>query len=210
MNYIYDVLLNFKEEMYDFFDWNSNDNVLHIRKIPIIRISSDDLYNIKNNIVEFDNQFLQKYKNKTEFFCSKNIKNLECAFILSDGNYAFGISIRDKKTKKSELLVDEEVEIIDICKNLICSKIVYKIIKNSDINELKTRRDIEIERYIKKEIRRNINNIDKLKYIYYECFDKKENDKNKILYKINEELTNNNQETKIKIYKFFKLIQVNK
>ena len=129
MNYIYDVLLNFKEEMYDFFDWNINDNVLHIRKIPIIRISSDDLYNIKNNIVEFDNQFLQKFKNKTEFFCSKNIKNLECAFIVSDGYYALGINIRDKKIKNSELLVDEELEIIDICQNLICSNILYKLIK---------------------------------------------------------------------------------
>ena len=34
MNYIYDILLNFKNKLYDFYDWNINDDITHIRKIP--------------------------------------------------------------------------------------------------------------------------------------------------------------------------------
>ena len=38
MNYIYDILLNFNDMLYDFYDWNVKDNILHIRKIPLIQI----------------------------------------------------------------------------------------------------------------------------------------------------------------------------
>ena len=36
MNYIYDILINFNENLYDFYDWNLNDQIDHIRKIPVI------------------------------------------------------------------------------------------------------------------------------------------------------------------------------
>ena len=39
MNYIYDILVNFKETLYDFYEWNKNDNITHIRKIPLFRIN---------------------------------------------------------------------------------------------------------------------------------------------------------------------------
>ena len=65
MNYIYDILLNFKEEYYDFYDWNKNDNIVHIRKIPILKIDTIDLYNIKNNKIKIELKFLEKIRNKT-------------------------------------------------------------------------------------------------------------------------------------------------
>ena len=34
MTYIYDVTLNFNEILYDFFEWNNTDNLIHVRKIP--------------------------------------------------------------------------------------------------------------------------------------------------------------------------------
>jgi len=33
MTYIYDILLNFKDDLYEFYDWNKTDNIIHIRKI---------------------------------------------------------------------------------------------------------------------------------------------------------------------------------
>ena len=48
MNYIYDIILNFQERIYDFYEWNKTDVITHIRKIPVFKISSKDLYNIGN------------------------------------------------------------------------------------------------------------------------------------------------------------------
>ena len=41
MTYIYDILLNFKDELIEFYDWNKNDNIIHIRKIPLLKITAD-------------------------------------------------------------------------------------------------------------------------------------------------------------------------
>ena len=37
MKYIYDIVLNFNEEFFEFYDWNLNDEITHIKKIPIIK-----------------------------------------------------------------------------------------------------------------------------------------------------------------------------
>lgn len=35
MNYIYDIYLNFNEVAYDFFEWNKNDKITHIKNTCI-------------------------------------------------------------------------------------------------------------------------------------------------------------------------------
>ena len=77
MNYIYDIILNFQEVIYDFYEWNQTDSISHIRKIPVFKVNSRDLYTIWNYNVIFDISFLEKIKNKTEIFAGKSIKNLE-------------------------------------------------------------------------------------------------------------------------------------
>ena len=39
MNYIFDVCLNFNKELYNFYEWNNEDEILYILKI-IIKIIS--------------------------------------------------------------------------------------------------------------------------------------------------------------------------
>ena len=31
MDYIYDIILNFNEEFYDFYEWKNNDNIINVR-----------------------------------------------------------------------------------------------------------------------------------------------------------------------------------
>ena len=211
MNYIYDILLNFQDELFDFYDWNNSDNILHIRKIPIIKISEKNLYNIKNNKVMFDEKFLNNIKNRTEIFTSRQIKSLEYAFILSDGLYVLGILVQGQKVKKSKMLIDEEIEALDLCERSSIQNINYKILRKEYQNDLKTREHIMMEKFIKRQIDKISveNDIEKLKYIYFECFNKKETNKNKIILKINSDIESNNDNL-LKLYKFFKLIQVNK
>lgn len=207
MNYIYDILLNFKEEYYDFYDWNKNDNIVHIRKIPILKIDTIDLYNIKNNKIKIELKFLEKIRNKTEIFTSKTVKNIEYAFLLSDGKKVLAILKQDKKIKKSSLLIDEEMDVLEEIEREEMTKIEYKIVDKEGTKELKTRKQNEIEKFVKKELEKIKNQDEKLKYIYYECFNKKEKSKEKILIELN---NINNHIINEKLYKFFKLIEVKK
>ncbi|MBP3461718.1 MAG: DUF3603 family protein [Bacilli bacterium] len=207
MNYIYDILLNFKEEYYDFYDWNKNDNIVHIRKIPILKIDTIDLYNIKNNKIKIELKFLEKIRNKTEIFTSKTVKNIEYAFLLSDGKKVLAILKQDKKIKKSSLLIDEEMDVLEEIEREEMTKIEYKIVDKEETKELKTRKQNEIEKFVKKELEKIKNQDEKLKYIYYECFNKKEKSKEKILIELN---NINNHIINEKLYKFFKLIEVKK
>ena len=34
MNYIYDILLNLNQHAYEFFEWELNDNIVHVKKTP--------------------------------------------------------------------------------------------------------------------------------------------------------------------------------
>ena len=63
--------------------------------------------------------------------------------------------------------------------------IEYNVISKEENKELKTRRQNEIEKFVKKELERNKNQDEKLKYLYYECFNKKEENKEKILLELN-------------------------
>ena len=84
MNYIYDVLLNFQTEYYDFFEWNQNDNIYHMRKTPIIKINKKRLNELKNNIVKFDDDTLNIINSKSERFKQNNISKLKYIFIVGD------------------------------------------------------------------------------------------------------------------------------
>ena len=179
MNYIYDILLNFKDEYYDFYDWNKGDNIQHIRKIPIFRIENNDLFNIKNSKVKIDISFLEKIENKTEIFTNNGIKKIKNACLLSDGDNIIGINIMQKRTKISSLLIDEELDSLEDVYTMDIEKIKYEVQKKNDY-ELKTRKQIEIERFLTNELFKIKNDSEQLKYLYYECFNKKENDINKI------------------------------
>ena len=69
-----------------------------------------------------------------------------------------------------------------------------------------------MEDYVKKQIisLNKENDIEKLRYLYYECFNKKETSKDKIIKDFNFEIKNNFDSLVNKLYNFFKLLQFNK
>ena len=214
MNYIYDILINFKEEVYDFFDWNYSDEIEHIRKIPVIRVDSKSFYDIKHNYVKMDDDILIKIKDRTEVFDNRKVKVLKYALLLTNGTEVIGFNLDENGINKytSNLLVDEESEVLEICERLDEEKIGFKIIKTKQVDEFITRNDKNIIKYIKKEIKLldKQNDLEKLKYLYYECFETKTDSKNKIIKEINECLNNYNEKIFIKIYDFLKLTSLKK
>lgn len=174
MNYVYDILVNFNENLYDFYDWNLNDPVTHIRRIPIYKVTSKQFYEIKNYQVKFDSKFLETIKNRTEFFSGRNIKIMKYAFLLTDGLDIMGIFIGDS-IKYTSLQMDEELDILEDFR-FKESHLDYQITSTKNAMILKTRYQIEQINKMKQKLNDLIkeNNISKIQYIYYECFNEKE------------------------------------
>ncbi len=208
MNYIYDILVNFNDKYYEFYDWNESDNILHVKKLPIIRVKSNFLHNIKYNNIVVDKKLIEKIYKKTDFFNNKSNKlNYVCA--VSDAKEAIVIKFSPNGTiiGRSSLLIDEENEIIDISENLEENNYDYKINNIITPYKFKTRKEIEISTYIISELN-NINE-DKLKYLYFDCFDKEETDTKIILKNFLSEINNNFNNVYSKIYDFLKMTSPN-
>ena len=169
MNYIYDLLLNFNEKIYEFYDWNKTDKIIHIKKIPIFKISSSKMNIIKNNKICFEDSFLEKIYRKTEEFMNRKNKYIDYACLFTDGVEVIGINV-NKKTTYSKLLIDEESEVINMSLHMTEKNIEIKILENKKIELFKTRKEIEQINETKNIFNKILkeNNDEKLKYLYYE------------------------------------------
>lgn len=193
MNYIYDLLLNFNEKIYDFYDWNKTDNIRHIKKIPIFKISSSKMKMIKNNKIYFDKTFLDKIYKKTEEFTTKKNRYIDYACLFTDGLEVIGLKY-DKKITYSKLLIDEEFEVVNMSIHLSEKNIEINKLEQNEKDQFKTRKEIEQITEAKKilhEILRE-NNFEKIKYLYYECFEQKNDSREEIIKTFNEKIENNN------------------
>ena len=163
MEYIYDILLNYNKEFYEFYEWKNKDNIINVRKIPCFKVSEDVYIKLKYNIVVLEEKFVEMIKGKTM------------------------IDNKGRIIQRSSLLLEESEEIIE---EFADKKItVINIIRNQNSKCTKVGR---LERERKQEIKQNINNdklgIEKLKYIFYDYFEEEENNDKIIKQKILKEL----------------------
>lgn len=174
MSYIYDILLNFNSKLYDFYDWNKTDHIIHIKKIPLFKINHKKLIEIINNKIIFDSEILEKIKDKTEEYLNHKIRVINYAFLLTDGLQVIGINLI-KGVKYSTLLLDEENDVLEVASRLKESSIKYQIVSKSENNFYQTRKEQELEEKALKELDNIIkeNNKTELKYLYYDCFNEK-------------------------------------
>lgn len=195
MEYIYDIILNFHKHYYDFYEWNNTDKIVHIKKIPLIKIDSTSFNRIKNNHSYLDEYFINTIKDKTICYNTKE-KNF-C--LLCNGKQAIAIKLNQNGeiTGKSSLLLDEEMEVVEQAYSLPITTInIIKEIKEKARKVGRTYQDKE------NKVKSILNKLDEskdkyiLKYLYYECYliDKENNIKNELLNSIKDE------EQLIKIY----------
>ena len=166
MNYIYDIYLNLNKCLFDFYDWNKSDNLIHIKKIPIFILDSNTLKCIISNDININNNFIKQIRGKTEIWKS-NTKLDYCA-LFTDYNDIIAIEF-DKdgnSIKKSVLSIEEESEILEDMEKGEIYNITYKIIRKTP-TLLKTRKQITLNKYINNELK----NIDykRLNYVCFEC-----------------------------------------
>lgn len=193
MNYVYDILLNFKEEFIDFYDWNTRDDLAHIRKIPIFKVETKVLKDFLNFNILLSEEELKKIENQTEIFLGRKVKNIRYSCLITDSRKVLALKVSDQKMYISDLLLDEEESALDMTALLSLWDVHYDKLEKRKKNQFKTRKQAEFERNLALEIKKltKDDNISKLKYIYYECFDEKETRKDVIIKKINAELKDN-------------------
>ena len=170
MHYVYDILVNFNENYYDFFEWEKKDNIIHVKKIPIIKIDKKDFQIISSNEIKID---IKNIKNKVELWNSK--KQDKTYLLLTSGTDILGLEFNNEgiSIKRSSLIVEEELDVLDDTRKLEVSKLNYTIIKKIKFS-LNTRQEIETKKIISKEIDKLLEqpNTNKINYLYYECFNK--------------------------------------
>ena len=178
MNYIYDIYLNLNETIFDFFDWNKNDKILHIKKIPIIKTNEEIIKTLINNNIKINEELLAQIYDKTEIWNISEKVNY-CTLFASDNDIvAITFDENGNSMKKSFLLIDEELEVLEIVNKLTEKKVIFEIL-NKQKNIFKTRKQIKEENFICKELENMEDS--RLNYIYFECFGKREKNKKIIL-----------------------------
>ena len=172
---IYDIILNFSDaRVYEFFEWDKKDDIEHIKKIPLFRISSRALNDMLYKRVQIDQVFLKEIQDKTEVFSKNNAELIEYACLFTDIKRVIAVEFSDKGVNlyKSFLLLDEEEELLDIATSLSCITLNYKVKKSMQNTKFLTRKEEFIKNYLMRDLKASYTNKNyhKINYMYEECF----------------------------------------
>ena len=177
MIYVYDILLNWFEEKknIDFFLWDPSDELEHINKIPLIRVSKALMKDLNQHTIVFPIHFLAKIKDKTECYCGGELSKISYACLISDKDSSLAIECNDKGQViyRSHLLLDEEEEVLEFALELNEEKLEYKKLKKKDQMLFLTRKEQKNRNYLLKELSKILRQKDeaKLNYLYEEYFE---------------------------------------
>ncbi len=209
MIYIYDILLNFNNDFYEFYEWEKGDSIYHVKRIPIFKVDTKLIEEILTKKIKIDDPIVTTMLNKTEIFESKKIKTLKYAALLTDSYRVIGILLDDnfKVSKVSDLLLDEALDAIEISERGVLKEITYNIIGSKKENNFLTRNEIRIKKCILTEIKNAYKEKDnlKLEYLYFEFFDKISSNIDEIYEKLMNSLSNEISEKHIKLYGLIRL-----
>ncbi len=172
MDYIYDIVLNFHSNYYDFYEWKKDDKIINVNKIPIYKISSKDYLNLKNNCVTIEKSTLSKESKM---------------FLVTNGIEVMGLLIDNsgKILKRSSLIFEESDDILEDKESIKFIDIKYQINKSKNVN-YESRVNKEKRKYIESYLKRIDLNKDEylLKYLYYDIYNQEEENINKIYKKL--------------------------
>ena len=178
MIYTYDILLNWTKnlQLIEFYEWNLEDDLEHIKKIPIFRVSDKVIKDLLTSKLKIDISFLSKIKNKAEGYFHNDIDIIDYAVIVSNNKKAIALELNNKGEVlyKSAMLLDEEEEVLDIVEELEKIDLKYEVLDRSKEELYLTRREKEIKDFLLKELKKIKSNkeISKLNYLYEEFFSK--------------------------------------
>ena len=208
---VYDIILNLLDgnRIYEPFEWNKKDNIEHIKKIPMIRVTTNTLDDIINTTFVIDNNLLNNIYKKSEVYTDTGVSKIDYALLFTDTYKVVAVEFNKdgKSLFKSYLLLDEEEEILDLSNQIELKNINYKVLKKNINKCLLTREEEFRKNYLLKELKiaYKKKKYEKINYLYEEIYPKdKKNllDKYKILL---DEIESNYSEKYNKLYNIVKL-----
>ena len=127
MNYIYNIKVNMQNSLLNFYEWNNDDNIEIINKLPLVVVKDKDYINILNMCIKLDKPELIKFELSNNMCIFTNLFDCVCVKFSN-------IGIIDKISK---LTLVEEDDVLDEIKNKKVVDIKYNIInKNNNYNFL--------------------------------------------------------------------------
>lgn len=172
MKNYYDLIVNFDEVMYYFYEWEDNDVLNYIKIIPLIRVSKKNFKNILLNKIELEKEELNKIIDQT---CFANGEKSNCLIICDNNN---GLVLEfDKNGKEIAISTLNIEDALDINEISFCMKIYdlkYSLLSKREFNCV-GRKDNFVKSFIIKELDELYDNKNesKLMYFYMELFKRK-------------------------------------
>ncbi len=209
MSYVYDIVLNFNSELYEFYEWKKDDTIYHIKRINLIKVDSKIYNDLLNHKVKFNEDFIISIFNKCEYFDNRSIELMPYAFLVTDSYRVMGLLLDSsgKIIKYSSLLLDEEEYVLDLSDKLKNAFPKFSIIQKRAKNEYNTRQEKLIINVIKKDLKLDYEkkDLNKLKYLYYEYFNKQCDVPDVIYHELMSELDKNLTDKHYNLYNLIKL-----
>lgn len=170
MNYYYDLLVNLQEEFYEFYEWEKKDEIVAIKKTPILRVNHKVLLDFLSKECTISENMVLHLAEKT---ISKNKKEKINGFLLTDTKNAIFLEfdVEGKIIYKSKLLVEDENNINEVSTAMKMDEIEYTSGK-----PLKVRKETRITTKEKQKIQAELNSLEqqknqaKCQYLYYKWF----------------------------------------
>lgn len=214
MTNIYDIILNFttQSRILEFYEWEKEDEVDHIKKIPLIRISSQQLYDFINNDLQINKEILNEIKGKTITY--KRNMDLEYSMLITDLNKVIAVEFdkRGNLISKSGLLLDEEEQIIEEAYDLKEILLKYSLKDTKKMPQFLTRSELKKRNYLLKEIDSlyKNKNLDKLCFLYEELYKKDDLSFNEKYLRIKNDIDINYSAKHNKLYDIVRLTYIKK
>lgn len=193
MNYIYNIKVNLKDNLINFYEWEMTDKITTLKKVKIFVINNYDYNNIlKMNI-----------KIRKEFLKNIELDNLTCLFTNAVDIVCIKFNTDGTISKISKLDLEEEREVLDEINYKVKTKILYSKINKDNNYKLTTRREENIKNKLLEFLISSKDNTELIDYLYYEWSGKTSSSN-----KYDELLSSIKNEYSDKHNKLFKIIEL--
>ncbi len=207
MNYYYDITLNFDlEHIYEFYEWETSDFLVSVKKIPLFRVSFETVQDFLNYHIVMSPDFVQEIAHKTLVHDSS--EELYASFLMSDTKNSFGVLLNSDGVvlSISKVLIYDDNNINEYMYTLKEENFVYEICEPRE-KRMGLRQENRLKNFIRLELNTlyEEKNMNKLKYLYYEWFQKEEEFLDVMYYEMLEELMKPMSDVLEKIYYLIRL-----
>lgn len=204
MNFYYDIVVNFQENNYMFYEWAESDVLEYIKRVPIFQVTTKVLRDLINNNIEVDKEFLDSIYNKTKL--KKGFLEYVSLFVSKNGAIVLEFASDGKVIARSGLQINDECNVMEVIYTLPIFRLEYKV-----LNRLELNKDLRLESTIKDFINLEINTLyknkewEKIVFLYNEWFLKSNSNVGEMVQEMQNRLKGEITDREFRIYNLIKL-----